>query len=61
MAKTVKDTVEDVDGKWAIATLPKKENNISSMGGSNLTIFDYSKKKMTQPNLSNLWHVLKIN
>lgn len=45
MAKTVKDTVKDVDGKWAIATLPKKENNISSMGGSNLTIFEYSKKK----------------
>lgn len=45
MAKTVKDTVPDIDGKWAIAPLPGKENNISSMGGSNLTIFEYSEKK----------------
>ncbi|MGX7164060.1 sugar ABC transporter substrate-binding protein [Enterococcus massiliensis] len=45
MAKAVKDTVPDVEGKWAIAPLPAKENNISSMGGSNLTIFEYSKKK----------------
>lgn len=45
MAKTVKDTVKDVDGKWAIATLPKKENDVSSMGGSNLTIFNYSDRK----------------
>ncbi|MDT2745261.1 sugar ABC transporter substrate-binding protein [Enterococcus asini] len=45
MSKTVRDTVPDIDGKWAIATLPKKENNISSMGGSNLTIFEFSKQK----------------
>lgn len=45
MAKAVKDTVPDAKGKWAIATLPKKENNLSSMGGSNLTIFKYSKQK----------------
>lgn len=45
MAKAVKDTVPDVEGKWAIAPLPAKENNISSMGGSNLTIFEYSNKK----------------
>ena len=45
MAKTVKDTVPDIDGKWAIAPLPAKENNTSSMGGSNLTIFEYSDKK----------------
>lgn len=45
MAKTVKDTVPDIDGKWAIAPLPGKENNTSSMGGSNLTIFEYSEKK----------------
>lgn len=45
MAKTVKDTVPDIDGKWAIATLPKKENNVSSMGGSNLTIFEFSENK----------------
>lgn len=45
MAKTIKDTVPDVEGKWAIATLPAKENNISSMGGSNLTVFEFSKQK----------------
>lgn len=45
MAKAVKDTVPDVEGKWAIAPLPAKENNLSSMGGSNLTIFEFSEKK----------------
>lgn len=45
MAKAVKDTVPDIEGKWAIAPLPAKENNLSSMGGSNLTIFEYSEKK----------------
>lgn len=45
MAKAVKDTVPDAEGKWAIATLPAKENNLSSMGGSNLTIFQFSKQK----------------
>lgn len=45
MAKAVKETVPDIEGKWAIAPLPGKENNISSMGGSNLTIFEYSDKK----------------
>jgi len=45
MAKAVKETVPDIEGKWAIAPLPSKENNISSMGGSNLTIFEYSDKK----------------
>lgn len=45
MVKAVNDTVPDVDGKWKTAVLPKKENNISSLGGSNLTIFEYSKNK----------------
>ena len=45
MTKSIQDTVADVDGKWAVATLPKKENNDSSMGGSNLTVFEYSDKK----------------
>lgn len=45
MAKAVKETVPDIEGKWAIAPLPGKENNVSSMGGSNLTIFEYSEKK----------------
>lgn len=45
MVKAINDTVPDVDGKWKTAILPKKENNISSLGGSNLTIFEYSKNK----------------
>lgn len=45
MAKTINDTVPDVEGKWAVALLPAKENNISSMGGSNLTVFEHSKMK----------------
>lgn len=45
MSKQVKELVPDAEGKWAIATLPSKENNLSSMGGSNLTIFEYSDKK----------------
>jgi multiple sugar transport system substrate-binding protein len=46
MVKTVNDTVPDIEGKWATAVLPAgKDNNVSSLGGSNLTIFEHSKKK----------------
>ena len=46
MVKAVNDTVPDIEGKWATAVLPSgKENNFSSLGGSNLTIFEHSKKK----------------
>lgn len=46
MVKAVNDTVKGIDGKWATAVLPKgKVNNESSLGGSNLTIFEHSKNK----------------
>lgn len=45
MYKEIKDKVADVDGKWAVTELPKKENNVSSIGGSNLTIFEFSERK----------------
>lgn len=45
MIKLIQDQTPEIDGKWAIAVLPKKENNISLLGGSNLSIFEYSKNK----------------
>lgn len=45
MVKSVNETVKGIEGKWSTATLPAKENNTSSLGGSNLTIFEYSKNK----------------
>ncbi|RXZ83880.1 extracellular solute-binding protein [Paenibacillaceae bacterium] len=45
MIKLIKDQAPEIDGKWAMAVLPKKENNISLLGGSNLSIFEHSKNK----------------
>ncbi|GBG11359.1 ABC transporter substrate-binding protein [Paenibacillus agaridevorans] len=45
MIKLIQDQAPEIDGKWAMAVLPKKENNISLLGGSNLSIFEYSKNK----------------
>lgn len=46
MVKAVNETVKGIDGKWATAVLPKgKVSNQSSLGGSNLTIFEHSKNK----------------
>ncbi|WP_099222390.1 sugar ABC transporter substrate-binding protein [Listeria costaricensis] len=45
MANTLETTAPELDGKWAIATLPKKENNLSALGGSDLAVFEYSDKK----------------
>ncbi|UVI30674.1 sugar ABC transporter substrate-binding protein [Paenibacillus spongiae] len=45
MIKLIKDQAPEIDGKWAMAVLPKKENNTSLLGGSNLSIFEYSKNK----------------
>ncbi|EAC2955723.1 TPA: sugar ABC transporter substrate-binding protein [Listeria monocytogenes] len=64
MVNTLKDTAPDIDGKWATAVLPKKENNESSLGGANLSIFKYSDKKddalkfmdyMSQPDVQLSW------
>lgn len=46
MITAVKDTAKGIDGKWAVAELPKgSKNNISSLGGSDLTIWKYGKNK----------------
>jgi len=46
MVKAVNDTVQGIEGKWATAVLPSgSDNSLSSLGGSNLTIFEHSKKK----------------
>lgn len=33
----------ELEGKWAVAPLPAKKNNISALGGSDLSIFQYTK------------------
>ncbi|MGK9253357.1 sugar ABC transporter substrate-binding protein [Paenibacillus humicus] len=45
MIKTIKDQIPEIDGKWATAVLPSKENNMSSLGGSNLTVFNFTDHK----------------
>ncbi|MHA6483982.1 sugar ABC transporter substrate-binding protein [Paenibacillus sp. strain BS8-2] len=45
MIKLIQDQAPEISDKWAMAVLPKKENNISLLGGSNLSIFEYSKNK----------------
>lgn len=45
MIKLIQDQAADIEGKWSMAVLPKKENNTSLLGGSNLSIFEYSKNK----------------
>lgn len=45
MIKLIQDQAPEINDKWAIAVLPKKENNISLLGGSNLSIFEYSTNK----------------
>ncbi|AIQ46908.1 ABC transporter substrate-binding protein [Paenibacillus sp. FSL R7-0273] len=43
MIQTVKDKAPEIDGKWAVTTLPAKVSNTSSIGGADLSIFNYSK------------------
>lgn len=43
MIQTVKDKAPEIDGKWAVTTLPAKETNTSSIGGADLSIFEYAK------------------
>ncbi|MVP01307.1 sugar ABC transporter substrate-binding protein [Paenibacillus lutrae] len=45
MVKLINDQAPDLKGKWATAVLPKKENNISSLGGANLSVFQYTEHK----------------
>ena len=45
MINMVKDQAPEIDGKWAVRTVPAKENNLSSVGGSNLVVFNYTKNE----------------
>ncbi|WKK68392.1 sugar ABC transporter substrate-binding protein [Brochothrix thermosphacta] len=45
MIDTINTTIPDVKGKWNVAVLPKKENNISILGGANWSVFNYTDKK----------------
>lgn len=45
MIKLMKEQAPELEGKWATAVLPKKENNISLLGGSSLSVFEYSEQK----------------
>jgi multiple sugar transport system substrate-binding protein len=46
MVKLINDQAPDIKGKWATAVLPAgKENNVSVLGGANLSIFQYTKNK----------------
>lgn len=43
MVNTILTQAPDLEGKWAVAPLPAKENNLSVLGGSNLAIFEFTK------------------
>lgn len=45
MIKLINDQAPELQGKWATAVLPAKENNISALGGSNLSVFQYTDHK----------------
>ncbi|WP_106767319.1 sugar ABC transporter substrate-binding protein [Paenibacillus faecalis] len=43
MISGVKEKAPEIEGKWATATLPAKENNASFLGGANMSVFSTSK------------------
>lgn len=45
MMQSIKEKDPEIDGKWTVTTLPSKVNNDSAIGGSSLSIFNYSKNK----------------
>ncbi|WP_246861126.1 sugar ABC transporter substrate-binding protein [Bacillus sp. REN3] len=45
MVKLINDQAPELEGKWATAVLPAKETNTSTLGGSDLSVFQYSKNK----------------
>lgn len=67
MIKLISDQAPELEGKWGMAVLPNKENNISLLGGSHLSIFEYSEHKdaaakfvayMSKPETQLKWHEL---
>lgn len=45
MIPGIKSNAPEIEGKWAVRTLPAKKTNTSFVGGANLTIFESSKNK----------------
>ncbi|RHW43624.1 extracellular solute-binding protein [Neobacillus notoginsengisoli] len=45
MVKIINDQTPDLEGKWGTAVLPAKENNTSTLGGSNLSVFEHTKNE----------------
>lgn len=45
MVKLINDQAPELEGKWATAVLPAKETNTSTLGGSNLSVFQHTKNK----------------
>lgn len=45
MIELLHEQVPEIDGRWAVATLPKKKTGTSFIGGCNLSIFKKSKNK----------------
>jgi multiple sugar transport system substrate-binding protein len=45
MVKIINEQAPDIKGKWATAVLPAKESNTSTLGGSDLSVFQYTKNK----------------
>lgn len=43
MVKLINEQAPELEGKWATAVLPTKDNNVSFLGGSNLSVFQYTK------------------
>ncbi|KIL52913.1 sugar ABC transporter substrate-binding protein [Jeotgalibacillus campisalis] len=44
MINILNDQAPDLEGQWAVATMPAKENNLSSIGGANFSVFHNSEK-----------------
>lgn len=45
MINIIKNQVPEIDGKWAVRTVPAKKTNTSSVGGSNLVVFNNTKNE----------------
>lgn len=45
MVKLINDQAPELEGKWATAVLPAKDTNTSILGGSDLSVFQYTKNK----------------
>ena len=45
MVSMINNQAPQLKGKWATAVLPSKENNISVLGGSDLSVFQYTHNK----------------